>query len=144
MPAHESNAKFKRNGINKMSDIIHAAYAKHQKVPAPIKREAKALRSMLAEEVAGSGKLTALMIILIDRICFKYVCCRCIEQYVKKIGLIDEEKGLMRSTLDKNYLAWSNSMRLDLRELNSSRQPEELLAVDWSESASDKKEKVKK
>lgn len=131
-----------------MSDIIHAAYAKHQKVPAPIKREAKALRSMLAEEVAGSGKLTALMIILIDRICFKYVGCRCIEQYVKKIGLIDEEKGLMRSTLDKNYLAWSNSLRLDLRELGSQRRPEDLLLADWSEpdseTAGDKSEKDKR
>jgi hypothetical protein len=143
MSAHKYTGNINQNGIFKMSNIIHAAFAKHQKVPARIKREAKSLRIMLIEEAAGSlDRLTAPQIILIDRICFKYVGCRCIEQYVKKIGLIDEEKGLMRSTLDKNYLAWSNSMRLDLRELGSQRKPEDLLTpADWTEPA---EEEVKK
>ena len=131
-----------------MSNLTHAAYAKHSKVPLRTKREVKALQTMLATESAGSSDLTAIQIILIDRICFKYVGCRCIEQYVKKIGLIDEEKGLMRSTLDKNYLAWSNSLRLDLRELGSQRRPEDLLLADWSEpdseTAGDKSEKDKR
>ena len=131
-----------------MSGLVHAAYAKHSKVPLRIKREVKSLQAMLAEEVAGSRDLTAVQIVLIDRICFKYSCCRCIERYVLKVGMLDEGKGELHSTLDKNYLAWSNSLRLDLRELGSSRKPEDLLEVDWSEpdgeTAAGKKEAVKR
>jgi len=127
-----------------MPGLIHAAYAKRSSLPIRINREVKALQAMLAEEVAGSRDLTGMQIVLIDRISFKFACCRCIERHALKTGFVDQKTGALHSSLSNNYLAWSNSMRLDLRELNSSRQPEELLAVDWSESASDKKEKVKK
>jgi len=117
-----------------MSNIVHAAYAKRSKLPTRVKREVRFVKSALVEEVAGTpDRLTASQIILIDRIIFKFAACRCVEEYAKANGFLDD-KGNMRPILDRNFISWSNSMRLDLTALNSQRKPEDLLEVDWSES----------
>jgi len=134
-------------GREKVSKLIHAAYAKRSALPIRINREVKALQAMLASEAGGSRDLTGMQIVLIDRIAFKFACCRCIERHALKTGLLDEKTGALHSTLNQNYLAWANSLRLDLRELGSSRRPEDLLEDDWSEpdgeTAAGKREKVK-
>lgn len=131
-----------------MGKLIHAAYAQRSKLPIRITREVKALQAMLASEAAGSSDLTGMQIVLIDRACFMFACCRCIERHALKAGMLDQKTGALHSTLNQNYLAWVGHLRRTLESLNSVRSSEDLLAADWDEpakeSAAGKKGKEKK
>jgi hypothetical protein len=53
--------------------------------------------------------------ILIDRVIGKLGVLRCLEEYAREQGVI--KKGKLSSPLEHNFLAWSNSLRLDLQAL---------------------------
>ena len=131
-----------------MGKLIHSAYAQRSKLPIRITRKVKALQAMLAAEVGGSRDLTGMQIVLIDRACFKFACCRCIERHALKVGLLDQKTGALHGSLGNNYLSWAGHLRRDLESLKSIRSAEEILAVDWSEpdqkTAAGKKGKEKK
>ena len=81
--------------------------------------------------------LTAAQIILIDRIVTKLGVTRCIEEYIRQ-NTVMEGKDLAPS-LKKSYLAYNNSIRLDLQALGiDKRQAEKgrtekdyLDSIDW-------------
>jgi hypothetical protein len=60
--------------------------------------------------------LTGAQVVLIDRIISKLSIIRMIEEYTRETGAFNR-RGELISVLQKSYLAWSNSLRLDLQAL---------------------------
>lgn len=60
-------------------------------------------------------RLTTAQIVLIDRITTKLGVIRCIEEYIRETSVMKGED--VAPALGKSYLAYSNSVRLDLCEL---------------------------
>lgn len=82
------------------------------------------LRAYLTEAREGlvndlgptEADLTAAQIVLIDRVISKLSILRCIEEHVREKGVFTKA-GELDSVLSKSYLAWANSIRLDLQAL---------------------------
>ncbi len=60
--------------------------------------------------------LTAAQVVLIDRVISKLSVLRCIEEHVRENGVFTKA-GELESVLSNSYLAWANSIRLDLQAL---------------------------
>lgn len=60
--------------------------------------------------------LTTAQVVLIDRVISKLSILRCVEEHVRKKGVFTKA-GELISVLSKSYLAWANSIRLDLQAL---------------------------
>jgi len=54
--------------------------------------------------------------VLIDRVISKLSILRCVEEHVREKGVFTKA-GELDSVLSKSYLAWANSIRLDLQAL---------------------------
>lgn len=89
--------------------------------------------------------LTTAQKVLVDRVVSKLGIVRCIEEYIKEKGVFSEEN--LTSPLKNSYLAYNNSIRLDLQSLgiNESIQgkalPPEQLAKEISKESKNKKDK---
>ncbi len=72
--------------------------------------------------------LTAAQVVLIDRVISKLSIIRCIEEHVREKGVFTKA-GDLDSVLSKSYLAWANSIRLDLQALGiDKREGEKILS----------------
>ena len=60
--------------------------------------------------------LTTAQVVLIDRVISKLSILRCIEEHVREKGVFTKA-GELGPVLSKSYLAWANSIRLDLQAL---------------------------
>jgi hypothetical protein len=60
--------------------------------------------------------LTMAQVVLIDRVTSKLSILRCIEEHVREKGVFTKA-GELGPVLSKSYLAWANSIRLDLQAL---------------------------
>lgn len=114
------------------------------------------LRAYLTEVREGLVKdlgpleadLTAAQVVLIDRTISKLSIIRCIEEHVRERGVFTKA-GELDSVLSKSYLAWANSIRLDLQALGIDRKagekilsPLEIAAeIDREKTAKDKGER---
>lgn len=73
-------------------------------------------REQLVLDIGGGEQnLNAQEVILIDRIICKLGVLRCIEEHVRETGVFQGNR--LNSALSKNYLSYSNSIRLDLQAL---------------------------
>ena len=79
-----------------------------------IAREMEKAIEGLTEDVGGADQLTQGQLLLQDRILEKLVFMLCISQYAFKQDSIIGKDGRLLSCLGKNYLAFANSLRLDL------------------------------
>jgi hypothetical protein len=60
--------------------------------------------------------LTTAQVVLIDRVISKLSILRCVEEHVREKGVFTKA-GELGPVLSKSYLAWANSIRLDLQAL---------------------------
>ena len=105
----------------------HGVFAQRDRVPFRVKREADILRDRIIEDIAGTeSKLSGAELMLLDRTINIYAVTRMIEIHVAKHGAFDE-KGNMRSILTQVYLAYNNTLRLNLRELGIKRKVDDIL-----------------
>ena len=115
---------------------------KHIKQYLTISRE-----NLIRDLGPGEDNLTAAQIIIIDRVVSKLGVVRCIEEHIR-------ENSVMRGhdlapSLKASYLAYNNSVRLDLRELGIDKRMEDrvLTPLEIAEEFDKKKgakEKAKK
>jgi hypothetical protein len=84
-------------------------------------------REQLVQDIGGGEQnLSAQEIILIDRVICKVGVLRCIEEHVKETGVFHGNR--LNPALSKNYLSYSNSVRLDLQALGiGKRKADEIL-----------------
>ena len=80
-----------------------------------IERYLTACRQGLINDLGGEENLSTAQAILIDRIISKLGCIRCIEEHTREGSvMVDQE---LAPALKSSYLAFSNSIRLDLQAL---------------------------
>ncbi len=85
-----------------------------------IERYLTGVRQGLIRDLAESEEdLSTAQLILIDRIISKLGCVRCIEEFARTNGVIKGNR--LTPSLAGNYLAYSNSIRLDLVVLGIER-----------------------
>ena len=85
-----------------------------------------AAREQLIRDLGGEENLSAGQIILCDRVTCKLGVLRCIEEHVRETHVFQGNR--LNSALSKNYLSYSNSIRLDLQALGiEKRQTSEVL-----------------
>lgn len=141
--------KLKRGG----QKIKHGGYSFLIKGELPenrkhVLRYLTAARENLIRDLGpGEDNLTAAQIIIIDRVVSKLGVVRCIEEHIR-------ENSVMRGhdlapSLKQSYLAYNNSVRLDLRELGIDKRMEDrvLTPLEIAEEFDKKKgakEKAKK
>jgi len=127
MKAKDANRK-------KSAIIKHGVYSQRAKLPAAIKREAVFFREKIITDIAGSeDKLSGAELMLIDRTINLYGVIRMIEKHVARHGAFDGKD--FRPILATNYLAYNNTLRLNLRELGIKRRVEDMLSPsDWIET----------
>jgi hypothetical protein len=108
-----------------MKNSKHGAYSKHVRRRYSDKRttEGKQLAAIIKALVDDCGPdLTAVQCLILDRIREKLIVLMQIGQYVDKQPSVLNEKGELLSALGKNYLAFSNALRLDLQVLYDGKQ----------------------
>jgi hypothetical protein len=76
-------------------------------------------RTMIHDLGPTESDLTAAQLVLIDRAIGKLGVIRCVEEHVRKTGVI--QNGNVAPVLRDVYLAYSNSLRLDLMALGIAR-----------------------
>lgn len=127
----ESNlsVKFKRGGRRPSS---HGGYSFLVKGDLPedrshILKYLMAVREGLTRDLQDSGKgLTTAQIILIDRITTKLGVVRCMEEHVREHSVFKGDE--LAPCLRASYLAYLNSVRLDLQALGIDRKSDVFLA----------------
>ncbi len=90
-------------------------------------RALKQHRDHLARDL-GAGRfedLSRQQQILVKRVIYKDMILDSIDHYVEEVGPFSA-KGQLRPVLRKNYLSWSNSVRLDLMALGLARQARDM------------------
>lgn len=81
-----------------------------------IERYLTSARQGLIEDLGpGEEDLSTAQMILVDRVISKLGCIRCIEEYARTNGVMKGNR--LTPSLAGNYLAYSNSIRLDLMAL---------------------------
>lgn len=102
-----------------------------------------ACRQGLVDDLGGEKNLSMAQIILTDRVVSKLGIIRCIEEYSKESGVFQGQQ--IAPPLRENYLAYSNSIRMDLVALGIERKvsdrvltPLEIVSVVDSQKESDK------
>ncbi len=103
--------------------IKHGGYSflSQGKLPqdrAYIERYLTACRQGLIEDLGGDPNLSTAQAILIDRIISKLGCVRCIEEHSRETSVMVGNN--LAPALKASYLAYSNSIRLDLQALGIS------------------------
>jgi len=85
-----------------------------------VERYLTAAREGLIRDLAGiEENLTTAQVILIDRVIGKLGILRCIEEFIREHSVFEGSE--LAPCLKASYLAYGNSVRLDLRELGISR-----------------------
>ena len=108
-----------------MKNSKHGAYSKHVRRRYSDKRttEGKQLAAIIKALVDDCGPdLTAAQSLILDRIREKLIVLMQIGRYVDRQPSVLNEKGELLSALGKNYLAFSNALRLDLQVLYDGKQ----------------------
>ena len=80
-----------------------------------IERYLTACRQGLIDDLGGDRNLSTAQAILIDRIISKLGCIRCIEEHTREGSVMVGQE--LAPALKRSYLAFSNSIRLDLQAL---------------------------
>ena len=81
-----------------------------------VQRYLREAREGLIKDLGGREQnLTQAQLILIDRAIAKLGIIRCVEEYCKETGIFQD--GKLAHVLRDNYLAYTNSLRLDLQTL---------------------------
>ena len=80
-----------------------------------IERYLTACRQGLIDDLGGDRNLFTAQAILIDRIISKLGCVRCIEEHTREGSVMVGQE--LAPALKRSYLAFSNSIRLDLQAL---------------------------
>ncbi len=97
--------------------LRHAGYSSVSKdIPLSVRRQVQAIRDHLIRDIGGTeAALTAAQVILIDKTVSLYQVTLCLEAYVRANGAFRGKK--LDPVLGQNYLAYVNTIRLNLREL---------------------------
>ncbi len=100
--------------------IKHGGYSFLSKGKLPqdrayIERYLTACRQGLIDDLGGDRNLSTAQAILIDRIISKLGCVRCIEEHTLENSVMVGQE--LAPALKSSYLAFSNSIRLDLQAL---------------------------
>jgi len=119
----------KRPGRKLGTKVKHGAYSLIARGELPQKR--RYLERFLGDVRQGLIKdlgpnqesLTTAQLILIDRAVGKLGVIRCVEEFAKEAGVIKGHE--LSPILKRNYLAWANSLRLDLQALGIDRRQTE-------------------
>jgi hypothetical protein len=104
------------------AQFLHGGYSKISKnIPLTVRRQVQAIREQLIRDIIGSVEpaLTAAQTILIDKTVNLYQVTLCLEAYIRREGPFRGKK--LDPVLGQNYLAYVNTIRLNLRELGISR-----------------------
>ena len=116
-----SRIKPKRHGGYSL--IVAGEDEKHR---AYLLRHLTECREGICRDLGGEDLMSMAQVILVDRVVSKLGIVRCIEEYVRENGTFDEKR--LTPTLKESYLAYSNSIRLDLQALGlEKREREQLL-----------------
>jgi len=97
--------------------IRHGGYSVITKnIPLAVRRRVQGVRDQLVRDIGGTEEaLTAAQAILIDKTVNLYQITLCLEAYVRREGPFRGKK--LDPVLGQNYLAYVNTIRLNLREL---------------------------
>jgi hypothetical protein len=103
------------------AQLRHSGYSKISKnIPLTVRRQVQAIREQLIRDIGGAElALTAAQTILIDKTVNLYQVTLCLEAYIRREGPFRGKK--LDPVLGQNYLAYVNTIRLNLRELGISR-----------------------
>jgi hypothetical protein len=110
------------------AQLRHGGYSSVSKdIPLLVRRQVQAIREQLVRDIGGTGPaLTAAQVILIDKTVNLYQVTLCLEAYVRREGPFRGKK--LDPVLGQNYLAYVNTIRLNLRELGITKKAgEEIL-----------------
>ena len=94
------------------SFLVHGRLPEHRTY---IRRYLTACRQGLINDLGGEENLSTAQAILIDRIISKLGCVRCIEEHTREGSVMVNQE--LAPALKSSYLAFSNSIRLDLQAL---------------------------
>ena len=94
------------------SFLVHGRLPEHRTY---IRRYLTACRQGLINDLGGEENLSTAQAILIDRIISKLGCIRCIEEHTREGSVMVGQE--LAPALKRSYLAFSNSIRLDLQAL---------------------------
>ena len=94
------------------SFLTHGQLPEHR---AYIERYLTGCRQGLINDLGGEANLSTAQAILIDRIISKLGCIRCIEEHTREGSVMVGQE--LAPALQRSYLAFSNSIRLDLQAL---------------------------
>ncbi len=129
--------------------VRHGGYSSVSKdIPLAVRRQVQGIREQLIKDIGGTEPaLTAAQAILIDKTVNLYQVTLCLEAYVRREGAFRGKK--LDPVLGQNYLAYVNTIRLNLRELGISKRIEEgvldplalAAAIDAEKAATDQGEK---
>jgi len=94
-----------------------------------IEKYLSAAREQLIKDLGPTEQdLTAAQIIIIDRVITKLGIIRLIEEYCReKQEIFQGSSGRLLPALSNNYLAYNNSVRLDLQSLGINKRVEEII-----------------
>ena len=104
-----------------LGGVRHGGYLKTIRgVPLSVRRQVQGVREQLIRDIGGAEPaLSAAQAILIDKTVNLYQITLCLEAYVRREGPFRGKK--LDPVLGQNYLAYVNTIRLNLRELGISR-----------------------
>jgi len=72
-------------------------------------------RQGLLDDLGGEDNLSTAQVVLIDRVISKLGCIRCVEEHIRENSVMVGE--VLAPSLQASYLAFNNSLRLDLLAL---------------------------
>jgi len=100
-----------------LGGVRHGGYLKTIRgVPLNVRRQVQGVREQLIRDIGGAEPaLSAAQAILIDKTVNLYQITLCLEAYVRREGPFRGKK--LDPVLGQNYLAYVNTIRLNLREL---------------------------
>ncbi len=100
-----------------LGGVRHGGFLKTmQGIPLAVRRQVQGVREGLIRDVAGTeAALTAAQAVLIDKTVNLYQITLCLEAYIRREGPFRGKK--LDPVLGCNYLAYVNTIRLNLREL---------------------------
>lgn len=84
----------------------------------------EAREGLIADLGPGEGNLTSAQGIIIDRVISKLGVVRCIEEYIKENTVMKGDR--LSPSLRESYLAYNNSIRLDLQALGLDKRTSEV------------------
>jgi len=105
---------------------------------AHVERYLTAVREGLVQNLGPTEKaLTTAQLILIDRITVKLGVVRCIEEYIRENTVMSGSR--LSPSLRESYLAYNNSIRLDLQALGINKRQKEAILAPYEIAEEEKK-----